>query len=121
MHQTNKLFKIIVLLYLLHLLPLYGANKDSKGNDSIDIGISSIISPKTAFNLSYKEKLTVIIKNYGQHKADNFIISFQLDKAKPVTDTIKTNFNPGDSIIYTFRNRVDLSIYNKTYIIKVYT
>ncbi|MBP7497639.1 MAG: T9SS type A sorting domain-containing protein, partial [Bacteroidales bacterium] len=121
MHQTNKLFKIIVLLYLLHLLPLYGANKDSKGNDSIDIGISSIISPKTAFNLSYKEKLTVIIKNYGQHKADNFIVSFQLDKAKPVTDTIKTNFNPGDSIIYTFRNRVDLSIYNKTYIIKVYT
>tara|TARA_B100000674_G_scaffold145362_1_gene114842 strand:+ start:9271 stop:14052 length:4782 start_codon:yes stop_codon:yes gene_type:complete len=75
---------------------------------SIDVGVSSIISPSNSCVLDSAEQVVVMITNFNVIDASNFVVSFDWN-GQVYTDSVFTNVPPGDSIIYTFSNTVNVS------------
>ena len=68
---------------------------------SIDVGVSSIISPSNSCILDSVEQVVVMINNFNVIDASNFIVSFEWN-GQIYTDSVFTTIPSGDSIIYTF-------------------
>lgn len=86
-----------------------------------DMGVSEIIQPNTAVNLGTMETVQVKVKNYGTATQSNVPVSFRVDSQPAVTETITSSIAPGDSLIYTFTGKANLSVTGNTYQIKAYT
>ena len=75
---------------------------------SIDVGVSSIISPNNSCRLDTAEQVIVQITNYDLMDATDFLISFEYN-GQIYSDSITSVIAPGDSILYTFSNTIDAS------------
>jgi len=88
---------------------------------AIDAGVSSLISPVTGCGLSGSDSVRVRVKNFGADTLTSTPVSFELNGAAAVTETITTQILPGDSLDYTFTTSlVNLSVPGN-YDFKVYT
>ncbi|HEX2934772.1 MAG TPA: hypothetical protein VHO72_05415, partial [Bacteroidales bacterium] len=79
-----------------------------------DVGISRIITPKNGCGYTSNEAITVEIKNYGQEASLSSIpLEYSLDgKTTIIRDTLKQSIGVGESVIYTFKKKANLSIPN---------
>lgn len=88
---------------------------------AIDAGVSDLISPVTGCGLSGSDSVRVRVKNFGADTLTSTPVSFELNGAAAVTETITTQILPGDSLDYTFTTSlVNLSVPGN-YNFKVYT
>ena len=76
---------------------------------SDDISISEILHPVDGCGLPTNDSVVVEILNVGSSQACNFPITFVLNNGTPVTETYNGCLNPGDTLVYTFLDSVDLS------------
>jgi len=80
-----------------------------------DVSVVEFRTPATGFLLTNSEPVSVHIKNYGNQPVTGFPVSYTYDGSIPVTDTIYTTLNQGDTITHTFSQNVNLAafgIYN---------
>ena len=92
-------------------------------NDSLDVGVLSIESPKTG-ELTSNEAVSVIVGNYGYLPIlDSFEISLQVkfedgEFSDPIVETIIINDSlpPVEVLEYTFNTKIDLSDMGTYYI-----
>lgn len=75
-----------------------------------DIGVISISSPVSGSYLTEEETVIVTLQNFGAYDQSGFDVSFSLNGAEPVTETLPGPFNSETTMAYTFNNTVDLSV-----------
>ncbi len=86
-----------------------------------DVGVSAILYPVSAVNLTSQETVIVRVKNYGASSQSNIPVSFSIDNLPVVTETITSTIPSNDSVTYTFNAKANLSIAGNTYQIKAWT
>lgn len=74
-----------------------------------DLGITNILKPFTSCNMSSTETVTVEITNFGAMPQSNFPVEYSIDGVNFVQEIINVSIEPGESIIYTFSQTIDLS------------
>ena len=81
-----------------------------------DIGVTSILSPNSGFELSNLQNVGVVVKNYGVNTIDTMLVSYKkADTSLAVTETIIRSLASGDTLHYFFTQKANLStvgIYN---------
>jgi len=80
-----------------------------------DVCVAEILSPVTDFNLTGSETVRVEIRNYGTQAISNFPVTYTFNGSVPVTDTVYTLMQPGDTITHQFSVTANLAafgIYN---------
>lgn len=81
--------------------------------DLWDVGLSELLSPVTACELTGQEKIRVLALNQGTHPLENdtVILSAQVNAGSPVQmqQVITGPVDPGDSVIFEFPHQFDLS------------
>ncbi len=88
---------------------------------SNDIGIISIISPNTGFEISNAETVAVVVKNYGTATIDSMFVSYKkADSTQAVTEKIIRSLASGDTLHYYFIQKINLSTLG-SYTIKAFT
>lgn len=92
------------------------------GNPSAnDAGVYKIVTPSTSVYLNSQETVKVKIRNYGTNSISNFPVSYKLDAAAPVTETVSVTIPSQDSLEYTFSTKANLNTVGNTYSFKAYT
>ncbi len=86
-----------------------------------DVGVSAILYPVSALNLTSQETVMVRVKNYGTSSQNNIPVSYKIDNFAVVTETIASTIPSNDSVTYTFNAKANLSIAGNTYQIKAWT
>lgn len=74
-----------------------------------DLGVNAILSPQSSCGLSSAEDVTVQIVNFGALAQSNFSVSYQLDAAPSVTETVSASISGGDTLVYTFTTKANVS------------
>ncbi|MBN1144584.1 MAG: T9SS type A sorting domain-containing protein [Bacteroidales bacterium] len=79
---------------------------------SKDVGVSSLVSPTQGCGNTAEETVSVYIKNYGATDSYSIIpLQYSFDGEQTVImDTLKQVIPFGDSVLFTFKKKVDLSI-----------
>jgi GEVED domain/MAM domain, meprin/A5/mu/Immune inhibitor A-like, MAM domain/Ig-like domain CHU_C associated/Secretion system C-terminal sorting domain len=85
-----------------------------------DAGVIAIDQPNTGIDLTSAETVEVSIKNFGTASISGFDVSYSVNGGSPVTETVASTINPGDTLPYTFTATEDLSTYG-SYNFKAYT
>ncbi len=85
-----------------------------------DLGVIDIISPQSS-TLGNNEPVSIQIRNYGTATQSNFEVYYQIDNGTLVTETFSGTINPGDTQIYTFTTKANLSSQGAVYQIKAGT
>ena len=81
-------------------------------NMSIDGGVTAVIAPVHNGNcsLTATENITTSIFNYGGQPISNFNVSYSIDGAAAITETVTDTISPATSFDYTFTATADLSV-----------
>ncbi len=85
-----------------------------------DIGVTDITAPVNA-TLTNNEQVSIEIRNYGTQAQSNFEVFYQVDNGNTVTETFTGTIQPGETKVYDFLTKADLSVSQKTYQIKAGT
>jgi hypothetical protein len=92
------------------------------GNQVNDIGVSAILTPISNCNLTSTETVRVRISNFGNIPQSGFSVSYQLNNGTTVTENVTSiTLLSNASIDYSFTTRINLSVANTNYNLKVYT
>jgi hypothetical protein len=86
-----------------------------------DMGLTQIIQPVTAINLSSSEDVKVRVKNFGTAAQNNIKVGYTLNNGPVVWDTVQTTINPNATYDHTFSTTADLSQQGQTYAFKMFT
>ena len=87
-----------------------------------DAAVISVISPAAqGCNLGSTENVTVEVANLGTFPQDTIPVSYIFNGAPTVIDTLFQLLNPGDTVVFTFGQTVDLSQGGTTYTLDVWT
>lgn len=78
-------------------------------NKVVDLRVDSLLSPQRGYNLSDAEEVKVRIVNDGEETSDAFQVSYQVDSSEVVTETVDKTLAPGESMVYTFKTKANLS------------
>ena len=102
-----------------------GTASDTTWIITYNVGVNSLVSPKSACEHSTTESVIISIKNYGQDTLLNGMeipVGYILDANSPVyeTMTLPADLLPGKTTYYTFDSKVDISSIN-TFKFKVFT
>lgn len=76
-----------------------------------DVCVAEILEPVTDFNLTGSENVRIEIRNYGTQSIQNFPVTYTYNGSMPVTDTIYTLMQPGDTITHLFSANANLANY----------
>ena len=80
-----------------------------------DVSVVTIVEPVTDFNLTSSEIVKIKIKNYGIQSVSYFPVSYVIGAGVPVTDTIYSTLQQGDTLVHVFSKDANLAsfgIYN---------
>lgn len=88
---------------------------------SADVGVTTIIQPATNAGLTTQEPVMVTVRNYGSAAQSNIPVSFRVNNQPVITETIPGTIPAGDSNVYTFISKADLSSSGNFYQISAYT
>ncbi|MFP4023109.1 MAG: T9SS type A sorting domain-containing protein [Thiohalospira sp.] len=102
-----------------------GTDSDSTIIISYNVGISSLVSPKSACEHGENESVRIAVTNYGRDTLDSgtqIPVTLEFEYGEPVNETLTLSgdLNPSGTAYYTFNEQLDLST-AKTYHFKVYT
>ncbi len=86
----------------------------------VDLGIVEIINPLPDTSYTSSEPISVKIKNLGSALAYNIPIIYVLNENEPVYESFELYLAAGDSMVYSFNSRADLSDFRE-YSLKSYT
>jgi hypothetical protein len=86
-----------------------------------DVGVSTILQPVTAVNLTAQENVAVRINNYGTQPQSNFQVSYRLGTGPVVTETVTVTIPANGNIIYTFNTKANLSAPGSTWAVQAWT
>jgi hypothetical protein len=86
-----------------------------------DFGVTQIIQPNSAVNLTNQETVQIKVRNYGSASQNNIPVSFNVNNNTPITETVPGPVAPNDSVTYTFAGKANLGIVGNTYQIKAWT
>lgn len=75
-----------------------------------DIGVISITSPVSGSYLTEEETVSITLQNFGAFDQTGFDVSYSVNGAEPVTETISGPLNSESTLDYTFNDKVDLSV-----------
>ncbi len=100
-------------------------NGSISGSKSEDLGVSAILSPASACELTEAENVTVSVHNYGYitySAGDTIVVGYQLNSETPVTDTLilAAELPPSSSVDFTFDSTLNMSAPG-TYSLSAYT
>ncbi len=107
----------------------YGAFEmpDYSGYDAVselyaktDVSITDIILPIKGMDFTDEEEVTIEIVNRGQDEVKNLIVGYQIDDNPIVMERTTFTITSGDTVQYTFKNKVDFSV-EKLYEIKAWS
>jgi hypothetical protein len=90
------------------------------GQDSIDMGATSLVTPVSAPGLSATETVEVEVKNHGLLTQTSFNVGYIFEGGAPVIDLVNTTLNAGEFYQHTFTPPVDMSTIGD-YEFKVFT
>jgi len=77
---------------------------------SEDIGVVSINTPVSGFEITIPQSVEVNVKNFGSIAVDTFFVSYQINNGTAVTEMITDTLNPGNTINYSFNQPADISV-----------
>lgn len=83
-----------------------------------DLGVTEIVAPVSGQGLTNDEDVTVTIKNFGAMAQSSFDVSYTVDGANMVIETVSATVDPGMTYDYTFTQGADLSGMGQTYTIE---
>ena len=75
-----------------------------------DAGVTEILSPNSAIELT-NEDVTVVIHNWGLNAIANFPVSYSINGGTPITEILPFIMQSGDVITYTFPLPADLTVF----------
>jgi hypothetical protein len=90
------------------------------GAPACDVGVNMIYSPVSGIELTNSETVIARVKNYGTSPASNIPINYTINGGALVTEMIAGPIASNDTLLYTFTNGADLSLFD-TYTIDVFT
>jgi len=74
-----------------------------------DAGVFAIDAPISGCNLTASEGVTIKVINFGADPQDTIPVAYRINGGASIVDTIFTNLNPDDTVIFTFSISADLS------------
>jgi len=84
-------------------------SKDITNVFSNDLGVIDITAPTSGEGLGAAEVVTVTIENFGAVDQSNFDVSYSIDGATPVVETVAGPVLAGDILSYSFTTTGDFS------------
>lgn len=103
------------------LKPDIGADEFGAGLITQDIGVVSLIGPKSACEYTGEQYIQVKVQNYGVDTISDFPISFQVNNDLPVSEIAEgVTIYGGQTITYTFKTALNLDVHG-IYKFDVYT
>lgn len=85
-------------------------------NQPNDLRLSEVISPVNGSNLGENENVSVRIVNLGSTDVSNIPVHYQLDGGNVVNETVFATIPAGDTLIYPFNQKANLSEFGIHYI-----
>lgn len=76
----------------------------------VDIALTALNLPANSMDMTDSEDISVEIKNRGTSAASGFQVSYRIDDNQAVTETCSTTIEAGESYVYTFSAKADLSV-----------
>ncbi|MCX6270911.1 MAG: GEVED domain-containing protein [Bacteroidetes bacterium] len=89
--------------------------------ETIDVGVTAIISPVSSAALSAAEPISIMVKNFGNVPVSDIPVWYTIDGGAMVVEGIFETLQPLDSLIYTFLQPGDFSLEDHTYSLLVST
>ncbi len=86
----------------------------------LDAGVTTILTPTTAPNLTTAEAVKIVVRNFGTQPVTSYTVSCSLDGSTPSTETFSDTLAPGDTVHITLSATLDLSSW-QIYNLKVWT
>ena len=77
--------------------------------DANDLGVTSVLAPESSNEMTDAELITVKIKNYGGLEQNDFEVSYILDNAPAVTETVSGPIGVLSTMEYTFTTPADFT------------
>ena len=76
---------------------------------ALDAGIVAIVQPVTSCGLGANDSVKIAVSNFGSSVINNLNVAYSLNGGTAANGTISGPINPGDTVIYTFNQTVNLS------------
>jgi len=96
-------------------------NVTVSGQAPCDAGVSRLLAPVSAVNMTSQEQVQVKVTNYGTDPQSNIPVHYQFDNQPVVTETITATVPANDSITYSFATLANLGNVGHTYQLKTWT
>jgi len=93
---------------------------DVQNQQPCDVGVSTILQPTTAINLTAQEDVKVRVQNYGTAAQSNVTVSYQVNNLPVVTETITASIPSNSFVDYTFTAKANLGVAGTTYQLKAW-
>lgn len=93
--------------FVLSVLPTSYTNVDMVVE--YDLNALAVTLPENSMDLSDKETIGITFKNIGTAAVSNFNLCYQVEDLPVVSEPYSGTVNPGDTVVYTFNTRADLS------------
>ena len=77
--------------------------------DTTDIGVSELLAPQNASNLTASENITIQVTNFGLDTQSVFEVGYIFQDQAPVIESVNRELLPTESFEYTFATTVDMS------------
>ncbi|MCB0803451.1 MAG: T9SS type A sorting domain-containing protein [Flavobacteriales bacterium] len=74
-----------------------------------DVGVLSVVSPKSKCGLGVADTVKIAIKNFGSSSASNFPVSYRVNGGAFANGNFTGTIQPGDTAIYTFMTTANFS------------
>ncbi len=88
---------------------IFGYDLASAQPNSIDIGVTQILSPTTGYNKSNNESVSVIVKNYGASTVNSYDVAYTVNGGTAVSQSVTTSIAPFAVDTISFTTTVDMS------------
>lgn len=119
--SMDTVYYIIVDTYnLMNAIPYTGFNIEVYEAYNSDVETIKIYEPRTGCGLT-NERFVIQFRNLGVDTLYSVPVGYQVDNNPPVYETRNDIALPGQEYYYTFSAYSDLSIPDKTYMIKMFT
>lgn len=77
--------------------------------DTIDIGVTALLSPASSFELTENETISIQVKNFGLDTVSEFSVGYILDNGVEVVEPVTFQLSPDSIYNHTFTTTEDFS------------
>ena len=107
--EPNILAGTVTLGGLVQETAIFGYDLNSFV-DSIDVGITNILTPISGTSLTNSEQISVNIQNFGsQSISSGFNVAYSVSGANPIVESYTGTLGVGQSVVFTFNQTADFS------------